>query len=170
MRIVMYIGWILAFLGHAALAAPVDMALNDIDGKLQHLSQYRGKWVVVNYWATWCPPCRAEIPELIFFHDAHKDKDAVVVGINAEATTPGHVRTFLEDYMVNYPILLADPDDGSPLGNLTGLPTTFLISPKGEVVYAHTGMVNRKSLEAALAKYRGPTLPPTAGHTHEKPR
>ncbi|MEK6748630.1 MAG: TlpA disulfide reductase family protein [Pseudomonadota bacterium] len=152
---------------NAAWAAPVEMELKDLNGKVQRLSGYRGKWVVVNYWATWCPPCRAEIPELVFFHDAHKGKDALVLGVNSEDATPRQVLDFLDEYMVSYPILLSSPDDGSPLGNIRGLPTTFLISPKGEVVYTHTGMVTKQSLENTLLKFRSPSNAPTKTDAHE---
>lgn len=161
MRIRLVVSLILVLVGVSANASTIDMELKDLDGKVHRLSDYRGKWVVVNYWATWCPPCRAEIPELIFFHDAHKDKDAVVIGINAESAPVADVRAFLDEYMVTYPILLGDADDGSPLGRIQGLPTTFLISPKGEVIYSHVGMVNKKMLEAAIAKSRGPTTTQT---------
>ena len=56
----------------------------DLSGKMRSLEDYRGKWVIVNYWATWCPPCQEEIPDLVDFHDSHKDTDAVVLGVNFE--------------------------------------------------------------------------------------
>ena len=70
--------------GNAAAAAAIDMPLTDINGNKLNLSSYHGKWVVVNYWATWCPPCIVEMPELQSFHDEHAAKGALVIGINVE--------------------------------------------------------------------------------------
>ena len=75
--------FVLLFAG-PAMAEPVEYSLPDLDGKMHSLADYRGKWVIVNYWATWCPPCQEEIPDLVNFHDSHKDDDAVVLGINLE--------------------------------------------------------------------------------------
>ena len=67
---------------HTLSAMQVDLEFTDIEGNEIKLSDYRGKWVVLNYWATWCPPCLEEIPELVHFHETHKDSDGVVVGID----------------------------------------------------------------------------------------
>ncbi len=147
---------LLLFLLPAAQAAPVDFELPDLDGKMHRLSEYRGQWVVVNLWATWCPPCRAEIPDLVFFHDSHADEgDAMVLGINFEDAPAERVRAFLDDFLVEYPILRMEPGPRGPFGLVRGLPTTYLISPEGELVHRHTGMVNRTLLERWLKQFGG---------------
>jgi thiol-disulfide isomerase/thioredoxin len=133
----------------ASTASAMDAEFIDLSGKTVKLSDFRGKWVVVNYWATWCPPCVKEIPELQSFHDAHRLKDAIVLGINHEDNDPASVQKFLEGYMVTYPVVRAAGRIGNktPFGALKGLPTTFMISPEGELVAAHTGLVDEKSLD-----------------------
>ena len=76
-------------------AGQPDFALPDLDGKIHRLSDYRGKWVVVNYWATWCPPCLEEIPELEDFYSEHHKRDAIVVGINYEDSDPAYLKSFV---------------------------------------------------------------------------
>ena len=134
-------------------AEPVDFSLEDLNGKMQSLSDYRGKWVIVNFWATWCPPCLEEIPDLVHFHDARKDRDAVVIGINFEDAAPEQLRAFVDDYLISYPILL-NPDLGAPAPTMTvgGLPTTYIISPEGELVARQLGPITAKIIEDYLAQ------------------
>jgi peroxiredoxin len=127
--------------------AAVDFALPDIYGVKHSLSDYRGKWVVVNYWATWCPPCLEEIPELDAFHLKHKHKDAVVLGVNREDIDPASLREFVDDHFISYPILTTDPEQSLPLGPNLGLPTTYLISPQGEIAASHLGAVSAAQIE-----------------------
>ncbi len=136
----------LALLGGVAQAAE-DFSLPGMDDKTHKLSDYRGKWVVVNYWATWCPPCLAEIPELVSFHEDHEKKDAVVLGINFEDVDKPTLVQFIDDYFINYPILLSKPGPNGQLGRITGLPTTYLIDPKGDVVAKQIGGVTAKGIE-----------------------
>ena len=120
----------------------VDMPLKGLDGKIDQLSDYKGKWVVANYWATWCPPCREEMPELQGFHDDHHKTDGVVIGINAENAEQKKIETFLEDYFITYPNYISGPVTSSELGRIPGLPTTFLVSPEGE----SSGQASRRVL------------------------
>lgn len=145
-------------------AEPVDFSLPDLNGRMQSLSDYRGKWVVVNFWATWCPPCLEEIPDLVHFHDARKDKDAVVLGINFEDAAPEQLRTFVDDYLISYPILL-NPDLGAPTPTMTvgGLPTTYIISPEGELVARQLGPITGKIIEDYLTRKIGTRKTVSAG-------
>ncbi len=134
-------------------AYPLDMPLTTVDGKQINLEQYRGQWVVVNYWATWCPPCIVEMPELQDFHDAHKDKDAIVIGINSELIGKQQLLTFLDDYFITYPIFVSRPVQESELGLIPGLPTTFMVSPEGDVVARQVGPVTRDMIEQFIERW-----------------
>jgi len=138
-----------------SLAEPVDFELPDLTGKKQRLSDYRGKWVVVNYWATWCPPCLEEMPDLDDFHVRHKDKDAVVLGVNMEDIGVDQLSRFVDSLMVSYPILRDKPRPFTELGNITGMPTSFIVSPEGEVVAYQVGIIRAQDLDAFLARKAG---------------
>lgn len=136
----------------AAQAVSDDYSYRDLAGNTLRLSDYRGKWVVVNYWATWCPPCLEEIPELVNFHDTHKESDAVVVGINMENNDPQVLRDFVDDYLVSYPVVQMT-DDMPLLGNIPGLPTTYLLDPAGKTAAIQVGPVTSEMIEAFIARY-----------------
>lgn len=133
-----------------ALADAVDFTLKDLDGKPHSLSDYRGKWVIVNYWATWCPPCLEEIPDLVDFHEKHRDSDAVVLGVNYEEVNEDYLREFVESHFMSYPVLRMDPVPMTELGPVLGLPTTYIISPAGERVARQEGPVTGAAIEAYL--------------------
>ncbi len=132
------------------LAEPVDFELKGLDGKTYRLSDYRGKWVLVNYWATWCPPCREELPELEVFHNNHKEKDAVVLGVAMERIDPPRLKAFVDEQFLSYPILMTEPAARTELGRIPGLPTSFLVNPKGEPVARQVGPVTVEDLEAFI--------------------
>jgi thiol-disulfide isomerase/thioredoxin len=135
-------GWILIFL--LAMINPahaeIDFELEGLDGKPHRLADYRGDWVVVNYWATWCAPCRKEIPDLSQLHDSRTD--ITVLGLAFEDTSVEEFERFLEQFPASYPILLVDVyDPPEALGAPRALPTTFLVNANGEKVHTWIGPV-----------------------------
>ena len=109
--------------------------------------------MLVNYWATWCPPCREELPELEMFHNSHKDKDAVVLGVNMESISSERLKAFVEEQFLSYPTLKSKPATSSELGGIPGLPTSYLVSPKGEVIARQVGPVTAAMIERFISSY-----------------
>lgn len=140
----------LSLLSFAVAADTVDFELKGLDGKSYRLSDYRGKWVLVNYWATWCPPCREELPELEVFHNNHKDNDAVVLGVAMERIEIPRLKAFVDEQFLSYPILITEPAARTELGRVPGLPTSFLVNPKGELVARQVGPLTLKDLESFI--------------------
>ncbi len=136
-----------------AAAEPVNFVLRDLEGREHRLSDHRGRWVVVSLWATWCPPCRTQLAELTAFREARPE--VVALGINFEHVPPARLRAFLGAYRVNYPILRMKPGPRGPFGLVRGLPTTYLVSPEGEVVHQHTGVADRRLLARWMARFGG---------------
>lgn len=124
-----------------------DFTYPDLHGKQISLSDYRGKWVVVNFWATWCKPCRKEIPDFVKFKSMYKDK-VEILGIDYEDTDLDIVQNFVLEYNVNYPILRADVYNPSEFENKNsrGLPTTVIFNPDGEEVNKRVGPVHFEDL------------------------
>ncbi len=129
-----------------------EISYSDVNGKGGKLSDFKGKWVVLNYWATWCPPCLEEIPELEMFHESHKDKDAVVLGMNMESIGIESLKTFIKENFISYPVI---PNINSQhvVGKIPGLPTTYLVSPQGNVVASQVGAVTAEMIEGYINNY-----------------
>ena len=149
-----YLSALLLLLTLPLLAQAVDMPLTAVNGSKINLDRYQGKWLVVNYWATWCPPCIVEMPELQSFHDENMDNNAMVIGINAEHISQQRLQTFLDDYFITYPNFVAGPTQQSELGLIPGLPTTFLVTPEGKIVARQVGPVTREMLEQFIQKWQ----------------
>ena len=129
---------------------PANFTLPGSHGETIRLSDYRGRWVIVNFWATWCGPCIREIPELRAFHRAHKDRDALVIGVNFEQIPLDRLQAFLERYAIDYPIALVGETPLLPFEPLKGLPSTFIVDPEGRLVHRHVGSTDQTRLEEIL--------------------
>lgn len=135
----------LPFSGQAA-----GFLLEDIQGNTHRLEDYRGKWVLVNFWATWCPPCLSEIPELNSLHDTHKSKDLVVIGIAMSSGSRKNVADFSRAHGISYPLVMGNDRIASQIGELEVLPTSYLYAPNGEQVSYQAGEVTRESVETYI--------------------
>jgi len=131
--------------GHAA-----EFLLEDIQGKTHRLADYRGKWVLVNFWATWCSPCLSEIPELISLHDAHKDKDLLVIGIAMQSGSRKKVADFARAHGISYPVVLGDFKSAKQIGVVDVLPSSYLYNTKGEQVSYQAGEVTQAGVEVYI--------------------
>ncbi len=129
-----------------------QLKVTTLDGVAYDLSEHRGQWVVVNYWATWCGPCLEEMPELSAL-DVMRD-NIEVIGLAYEDSSPDVMRAFLKQHPVTYPIALIDvyeppKDFGAP----RGLPTSWLIRPDGRLARKYTGPMTARMLEDDIAKF-----------------
>ncbi|MFT3761029.1 MAG: TlpA disulfide reductase family protein [Pseudoxanthomonas sp.] len=146
----------------AAEAAPAVPKPNDVtaeyptlklpavDGGVYDLAEHRGKWVVVNFWATWCTPCLKEMPDLDALDKARADID--VVGLAYDEIEPADMRAFLKEHPVSYPIVIVDTfEPPADFAVPRGLPTTWLIAPDGKALKPFLGPVTAKEIENAIA-------------------
>lgn len=131
--------------------ADEGFTLRDTSGKVQRLSDYKGKWVLVNYWATWCPPCLEEVPDLVNLHDQRHKRDLAVIGVAWEYKTPDEVAHFVDDMLMSYPIVLGDAAVAAQIGPSTVLPTTYFYNPQGQLVKVKRGLVTRAFIESVVS-------------------
>lgn len=130
-----------------------DFELKDLSGKVHRLADYRGKWILVNFWATWCPPCLHEVPELISLHSAHKDRDLVVIGVALDSTRSSVVE-FAARENISYPLVLGNYGMAEKMGGVDVLPTSYLYAPNGKQVASQAGEVTRESIESYIRSKR----------------
>jgi len=143
-----------------ALAAGAAMAVTatkpalvvvTLDGGSFDLSKQSGKWVIVNYWATWCSPCLKELPDISGYVAAHKDKVAAI-GLDFEDADKADIEKFLKTHPLSYPVAQVDIDNPpKDFDTPKGLPNTYIIAPDGRVAKAFMGPITAKDLDAAIA-------------------
>lgn len=146
----------------AGIGDAPELRIATLDGKTYDLAAHRGKWVVVNFWATWCAPCIKEMPELSAL-DAMREH-IEVIGLAYEEIDKADMQAFLKQHPVSYPIAVLDvTDPPKSFDTPKGLPMTYLIGPDGKVVEKFLGPVDAKKLEDAIAKAGGPKPGEPAG-------
>lgn len=128
-----------------------DFAMQYADGTRSLLSDWQGQPVVLNFWATWCAPCREEMPEFVAVHDQYKDDGLVIVGVNAQETA-SQAAQFMGEYGMAFPVVLDTRGDVQQLYNVRGLPTTVFIDRDGRIVDRWAGLLDRQLLEEYLAE------------------
>lgn len=126
--------------------ARYDFTLKDMNGGSVRLADYKGKVVLLNFWATWCGPCRSEIPELVRLVQDHKDEGFEVIGVSID-DTPEQLRAFAQEMKMNYPSLLMLEELDNAFGPMWALPTTFIIDRHGSICLKHMGPVTREMVE-----------------------
>ena len=135
-------------------AAPA-FSLESTDGKTISLKDYKGKIVILDFWATWCGPCRRGIPDLVSLQDKYKN-DLRVIGISLDSDTKSDVILFAKKFNINYPILYGDQQVTQDYGGIEAIPTTIVIDQNGEIVAKYVGLVNKetfaKQIEALKSK------------------
>ncbi len=127
-----------------------NFSLQDPNGRSVQLSDYRGKVVLLNFWATWCGPCKVEIPWFVEFERSHKDEGFAVVGVSMDEDGWPAVKPFISEMGINYRVLLGNDGIGELYGGINSLPTTFLIDRDGRIAAVHLGLVSKSTYEHDL--------------------
>ena len=140
-----------AMASESSLKKAPDFALQSIDGKTIKLSDFKNKVVIVDFWATWCPPCRRGIPDLIELQNEFK-KDLVIIGISVDRDTRDNVPEFAHKQGINYPICYFTEKVVDDFGGIDGIPTSFIIDKKGNIVDSHVGLVDKDTYVQAIRK------------------
>ena len=136
--------------GSAATAAKPALSIKTLNGDTFDLAKQSGKWVIVNYWATWCSPCLKELPDISAFVAAHKDKVAAI-GLDFEDAEKDDIEKFLHKHPLSYPVAQVDIDHPpKDFDTPKGLPNTYVIAPDGHVAKAFMGPITTKDLEGVI--------------------
>jgi thiol-disulfide isomerase/thioredoxin len=134
-----------------AKQANLDFTVTDMNGQSVKLSAFKGKVILLDFWATWCPPCKAEIPGFVELQEAYRDKGLQVVGVSVD-DTPDKLKPFASEFKMNYPVLVGlERDDlQDAYGPMWGIPTTYLIARDGRICRKNSGIVGKAKYESDI--------------------
>ena len=127
-----------------------NFALPDAHGSTVKLTDFKGKVVILDFWATWCGPCKIEIPWFIEFQRKYKDQGFTVIGVSMDEGGWQTVRPFVEEFKMNYPVLIGNDETAQSFGGVDVLPTTFIIDKQGRIVATHMGLTSKDEFEKAI--------------------
>jgi thiol-disulfide isomerase/thioredoxin len=146
----------------AAAAVVPDFTVTTLDGQTLHLSDLRGQVVVVDYWATWCGPCRVAMPHLQKLHDNYKSQGVTVLALSVDQKGPAVVQPFIKQRGFTFPVAMANQKSASAFGDFTSIPTTVIVRPDGRVHTTLTGVYPYEEYVAAVQAARA-AVPGTQG-------
>jgi thiol-disulfide isomerase/thioredoxin len=129
--------------------AKLDFTLKDQNGATVKLADYKGKVILLNFWGSWCGPCKMEIPGFIELQDQYRDKGFVIVGLAVE-DTPDAVRAYASEAKINYPLAMVQDDVEETYGPIYGLPMSFIIARDGSICRKHLGPVSKQAVEQEI--------------------
>ncbi len=138
--------------GGSSLPKAPDFTLRDGNGKTYSLSDFKGKMVIIDFWATWCPPCKKEIPDFIDLYSKFHDKGLEILGISVDQGGWMVTNEFATSHGMNYPVMMANRDVVYQYGGISSIPTTYIIDQKGRIAAQFTGYQPREVWEAQIVK------------------
>ena len=138
-----------------ALKSAPDFSLKDVNGRPVKLSDFRGKVVLLNFWATWCGPCKVEIPWFIEFEQKYKDRGFAVIGVSMDEEGWEVVKPYLADRRINYRVVIGTEKVGEAYGGVESLPTSFMIDKEGRIISTHVGLVSKSDYENEIVQLLG---------------
>lgn len=146
--------------GSTISKAPMFQGKNLVDGEVISLQDMEGHVLIINFWATWCPPCRMEIPGFIELYDQYKDKKFTVIGISVDQDGETVVKKFIEQYEMNYPVIMVTKQIQSDYENamgkaIRGIPTTLMVNREGGIESVHVGYRSKDAFEKEIKKLLG---------------
>ena len=147
-----------------------DFELKDASGRIVHLSDFKGKVVLLDFWATWCGPCKIEIPWFTEFERKYKDRGFEVLGVSMDDDGWKAINPFVAEEKINYRIVLGNDQTGDQYGGVEALPTTFVIDREGKIASVHVGLTGKNEFAAAIEKLLDTPGPGDNVEAHAKER